>query len=109
MPGGLTPGISAVIKRHRAGDPNNCGDPSALFHDGLPSEITLFNKIADELASLVFVEKSSVVVKAGVSSQGRLAQRESIGLTSRGSQVQILYRPPSGKALGLCRGRSSAG
>jgi large subunit ribosomal protein L13 len=25
---------------------------------------------------------------------GRLAQRESIGLTSRGSQVQILYRPP---------------
>ena len=65
---------------------------------GLPSEITLFNKIADELASLVFVEKSSVVVKAGVGSHGRLAQRESIGLTSRGSQVQILYRPPSGKA-----------
>jgi large subunit ribosomal protein L13 len=27
-------------------------------------------------------------------SKGRLAQRESIGLTSRGSQVQILYRPP---------------
>jgi hypothetical protein len=27
-------------------------------------------------------------------SMGRLAQRESIGLTSRGSQVQILYRPP---------------
>jgi hypothetical protein len=26
--------------------------------------------------------------------EGRLAQRESIGLTSRGSQVQILYRPP---------------
>jgi hypothetical protein len=26
--------------------------------------------------------------------RGRLAQRESIGLTSRGSQVQILYRPP---------------
>ena len=40
-----------------------------------------------------------MVVKAGVGSQGRLAQRESIGLTSRGSQVQILYRPPSGKAL----------
>ena len=97
MPGGLTPGISAVIKRHRAGDPNNCGDPSALFHDGLPSEITLFNKIADELASLVFVD-TSVVVNAGVGSHGRLAQRESIGLTSRGSQVQILYRPPSGKA-----------
>jgi hypothetical protein len=28
--------------------------------------------------------------------KGRLAQRESIGLTSRGSQVQILYRPPEG-------------
>ena len=25
---------------------------------------------------------------------GRLAQRQSIGLTHRGSQVQILYRPP---------------
>src|SRR3970040_2421794 len=25
---------------------------------------------------------------------GRLAQWESIGLTSRGSQVQVLYRPP---------------
>ena len=74
------------------------GIPARFFMMGLPSEITLFNKIADELASLVFVEKSSVVVKAGVSSQGRLAQRESIGLTSRGSQVQILYRPPSGKA-----------
>jgi hypothetical protein len=76
---------------------------------GLPSEITLFNKISDELAVMKIEEKSSVAVKAGVGSQGRLAQRESIGLTSRGSQVQILYRPPSGKALGLCRGRSSAG
>ena len=27
--------------------------------------------------------------------RGRLAQRESIGLTSRGPQVQILYRPPA--------------
>ncbi len=27
---------------------------------------------------------------------GRLAQWESIGLTSRGSQVQALYRPPTG-------------
>ena len=31
--------------------------------------------------------------------KGRLAQRESIGLTSRGSQVQILYRPPA-EAIG---------
>ncbi len=40
---------------------------------------------------------SSAGFGADVLSQkgGRLAQRESIGLTSRGSQVQILYRPPS--------------
>jgi hypothetical protein len=38
--------------------------------------------------------------------EGRLAQRESIGLTSRGPQVQILYRPPQ---VLICRGRSSAG
>ena len=74
------------------------GIPARFFMMGLPSEITLFNKISDELAVMKIEEKSSVAVKAGVRSQGRLAQRESIGLTSRGSQVQILYRPPSGKA-----------
>ena len=84
------------------------GIPARFFMMGLPSEITLFNKIADELASLVFVEKSSVVVKAGVGSQGRLAQRESIGLTSRGSQVQALYRPPINLYVSN-RGRSSVG
>jgi large subunit ribosomal protein L13 len=33
--------------------------------------------------------------------RGRLAQRESIGLTSRGSQVQILYRPPNGSLCSI--------
>ena len=40
----------------------------------------------------------------GCLGRGRLAQRESIGLTSRGSQVQILYRPPE-----VCRERVFVG
>src|SRR5262245_32691614 len=32
--------------------------------------------------------------RIGEFSEGRLAQRKSIGFTHRGSQVQILYRPP---------------
>ena len=40
--------------------------------------------------------------------RGRVAQRESTGLTSRGSQVQILFRLP-GHAQKVDRGRSSVG
>jgi len=50
MPGGLTPGISAVIKPHRAVTRIIAGTSARFFMMGLPSEITLFNKIADALA-----------------------------------------------------------
>ena len=79
----MTPGSPVVIKPNRAG----CRRSASLHF------VLLHARLAGTQQRWV-IDPGPHCGSGFWRMPGRLAQRESIGLTSRGPQVQILYRPP---------------